>query len=145
VTEKGHGRIETRRIEVSEALKGYLSFPYAEQVFRLERTVRNPQGSVIRHEIAYGITSMTAQQADAAALLHLNRGHWEIENRLHWVRDVTFDEDRSQIRTGQGARSMATLRNLAISLFRLKHCTNIARARRQNAWNADLALQWIGA
>ncbi|MCL6444590.1 MAG: transposase, partial [Alicyclobacillus sp.] len=72
-------------------------------------------------------------------------GHWEIENRLHWVRDVTFDEDRCQIRTGQGARTMATLRNLAISVFRLRGCRNIARALRQTSWNAQRAMEWIGA
>lgn len=119
VTEKGHGRIETRKIQVSEVLQGYITFPYAQQVFRIERRVCNTQGEFIRQETAYGITSLTAKQADRKQLLELNRGHWEIENRLHWVRDVTFDEDRSQIRTKGGPRTMATLRNLVISLLRL--------------------------
>ena len=55
------------------------------------------------------------------------RGHWGIENRLHWVRDVTFDEDRSQVRAGNAAHVMASLRNLAISVHRLAGATNIAR------------------
>ncbi|MBE3594018.1 MAG: transposase [Candidatus Carbobacillus altaicus] len=61
-------------------------------------------------------------------MLQLNREHWEIENRLHWVRDVTFNEDRCQIRTGQGARTMATLRNLTIIVFRLRGYHTIASA-----------------
>ncbi|AXE38835.1 hypothetical protein JS278_01672 [Acidipropionibacterium virtanenii] len=58
-----------------------------------------------------------------------------MENRLHWVRDVTFDEDRSQIRTGQGPHVMASLRNLAISIHRLTGATNMAQATRQAAWD----------
>lgn len=63
------------------------------------------------------------------------RGHWRIENRLHWVRDVTLDEDTSQIRTGNGPRTMASLRNLAISMLRLNGATNIAQALRPHAWD----------
>ena len=128
VTEKGHGRIEVRKIRVSQALQGYITFPYAQQVFQIERQVYNTQGDSLRQETAYGITSLSAQQADPKRLLELNRGHWEIENRLHWVRDVLFQEDKSQVRTKEG--TMATLRNLAISLFRLRGHSNIARARR---------------
>lgn len=145
VTEKGHGRIETRKIQVSEALEGYITFPYAKQVFRIERTVSNTQGEFIRQETVFGITSLSPQRADAATILELNRGHWEIENRLHWVRDVTFDEDRSRVRTKEGPRTMATLRNLAISLFRLQRSPNIARALRQNSWNPERAIKMIGA
>lgn len=145
VSEKGHGRIETRKIWVSQKLTGYITFPYAEQVFRIERTVYDMDGEFKRQETVYGITSLSACRADSAALLELNRGHWEIENRLHWVRDVTFDEDRSQIRTGEGPRAMATLRNLVISLFRLKRYPNIAQALRRNSWNAERAIELIGA
>lgn len=63
------------------------------------------------------------------------RGHWGVENRLHWVRDVTFDEDRSQIRIASAPRVMATIRNLAISIHRLAGATNIAQATRQAAWD----------
>jgi hypothetical protein len=71
----------------------------------------------------------------------LNRGHWSIENRLHYVRDVTFDEDRSQIRTQNAPRVMATLRNLAISLFRWLGSTNIAKTLREMAAKPSLALR----
>lgn len=83
-------------------------------------------------ETVYLITSLVEERADPP-LLALNRGHWAIENRLHWVRDVTFDEDRSQVRTRQGPRLMASLRNLAISLLRLIGTANIAAKLRELA------------
>jgi len=121
-----------------------VTFPYVEQVCRIERITCKLNGELLRQEVAYGITSLPPEKADAKRLLALNRGHWTIENRLHWVRDVTFDEDRSQIRTGQGPRTMATLRNLAISLFRLQKINNIAQALRTFGRNPERALQYLG-
>jgi len=94
--------------------------------------------------VVYGVTSLSPAQADPARLLALNRGHWEIENRLHWVRDVTFDEDRCRIRKGAGPRVMATLRNLVISLLRLARVRYIPPGLRACAWNAARALRLIG-
>jgi len=87
-----------------------------------------------RRETSYGVTSLPPAQASPARLLALVRAHWTIENRLHWVRDVTFDEDRSRIRRGAGPQVMATLRNLAISLLRLAGAPLIAPALRQAGW-----------
>jgi len=100
-------------------LNGYVDFPHAAQVFCLQRQVCELATGALRRETVYGITSLLPAQASPAQLLALVRAHWTIENRLHWVRDVTFDEDRSQIRRGAGPQVMATLRNLAISLLRL--------------------------
>ena len=144
MTEKGHGRIEIRRIRVSQALQGYISFPYAQQVFHIERQVYTTKGEPKRQESVYGVTSLCKEQADAKRLLELNRGHWEIENRLHWVRDVLFQEDKSQVRTKEGPRTMATLRNLAISLFRLRGHSNIARTRRWLSRNVIRVLELVG-
>mgnify|MGYP001097164257 CR=1 FL=1 len=141
---KGHGRVESREIWVSSDLAGYLDFPYSQQVFRIERTVTKLDGSPMRHEVAFGVTSLTAAKASAGRLLELNRGHWGIENRLHWVRDVTFDEDRSQVRKGAGAQAMAALRNLAIGLLRRAGATNIAAALRHCMHHAEKALRLIG-
>lgn len=78
-------------------------------------------------------------------MLDLNRGHWSIENESHYVRDVTFDEDRSRIRKKGGPQVMATLRNLVLSLLRLLGIDNIARALREFAWgNKNMALRVIG-
>jgi hypothetical protein len=130
---KGHGRIETRAIWTSADLVGYADFPFLAQVFRIERTVTTLAGLPQRHETVFGVTSLSPARADAARVLALNRGHWGIENRLHWVRDVTFDEDRSQVRTGAGPQVMASLRDLAITLLRLAGCASIAGALRQCA------------
>ena len=141
---KGHGRIETRAIWTSTDLVGYTAFPFAAQVFRIERTVTTLQGRPKHHEIVYGITSLSPARADAARVLTLNRSHWGIENRLHWVRDVTFDEDRSQVRTGAGPQVMASLRNLAITLLRLAGCTNIAAGLRRCARQVVRPLRLLG-
>ena len=76
-------------------------------------------GRVKSSETVYGVTSLAPSQADPKHLMALSRGQWHIENRLHWVRDATFDEDRSQIRAKKGARVFASLRNLVISILRL--------------------------
>lgn len=81
-------------------------------------------------EVAYGVTSLKKEQASAQRLLELNRGHWEIENRVHYVRDVTYDEDRCRIRTQNGARMMASIRNLAISIVRMMGYKYIPEANR---------------
>mgnify|MGYP001562948053 CR=1 FL=1 len=102
------------------------------------------RGALLRHEVVFGITSLARQKASPARLLELNRGHWTIENRLHWVRDVTFDEDRSQVRRGGTAHAMASLRNLAIGLLRLAGAVNIAAALRHCAAKLHKALRLIG-
>lgn len=142
---KGHGRIERRRIWVSTVLRGSTWFPYIEQCFRIERDTTDLAGRPLRRDTAYGVTSCLPEEVSPATLLHLVQGHWSIENKVHWVRDVTFDEDRSQIRTGSGPQTMASLRNFAISACRLAGHPNIAQAtRHDNAHRAE-ALTLIGA
>jgi len=143
--DKGHGRIERRVIQTSTALFEYLTFPYAAQVFRIHRTTMDLDGQNPRDDVVYGITSLSPDQAGPERLLKLARGHWRIENSLHWVRDVTFDEDRSQVRTGSGPRVLATLRNLAISIFRLSGVDNIAQALRYCSRDPQRPLRLIGA
>jgi len=97
-----------------------------------------------RHDVAYGVTSLTAQQASAQLLLELNRGHWEIENRVHYVRDVSFDEDRSRVRSGNGAQVMASIRNLVITLVRLMGFRYIPDATRYFVYHIPEALSVLG-
>lgn len=125
--DKGHGRIESRTIRTSTCLQGYLTWPYAVQVFRIERHVTDLTGGSAREEIAYGITDLCEKEANAAILGTLVRGHWGIETRLHYVRDMTYDEDRSQVRTHNGPHNMATLRNMAIGLLRRMNFKTISR------------------
>jgi hypothetical protein len=94
--------------------------------------------------VTYGITSLTPQKAKPARLLDLNRNQWSIENKLHWVRDVTFDEDRSRVRKKSGPHVMASLRNLTISLLRMAGTCNIAKALRTCSWNKTKPLRIIG-
>jgi hypothetical protein len=89
-------------------------WPGLKQAFRLTRT--RTEGGVTTKEVAYGITSLAEQEADAARLLRLARGHWQIENGLHWVRDVTMGEDKCRVRKGSAPQALAALRNAAIHL-----------------------------
>ncbi len=123
----------------------FIDFPHARQVMRIEREVDRLDGSALREpETVFAITSLAPEQASPARLLELARGHWTIENRLHWVRDVTFDEDRSQVRRGAAAHAMASLRNLAIGLLRLAGAVNIAAALRHMAAHLAKALRLLG-
>jgi len=144
-TEKGHGRIETRAIWVSSRFPNYQDFPYVRQVARIERHRLCAKDNTAQHEIVFNITSLTPQRADPKCLLELNRGHWSIENRLHYVRDYTFDEDRSQVRKQAAPHMMASLRNLAIGLLRLAGATtNIAAAVRFFMRNVERAMELLG-
>ena len=97
-----------------------------------------------RQSTYFGITSLTPAQAHPQRLLELNRGHGSIENRSHHVRDVVFDEDRSQTRVQQGPRVMATLRNFVINLLRLTGAKNIASALWACARSTRRALHLLG-
>lgn len=140
----GHGRIEKRKLHVSSALSDHELWPGLSQVFALEREVTHQKSGKRRQEVIYGCTSLTKAGAGAAALLKLVRGHWTIENRSHWVRDVTYDEDRSQVRKGNIPQVMAALRNTVIGLLRKTGESNIAAACRKYAAQPQAALALIG-
>jgi predicted transposase YbfD/YdcC len=142
--ESGHGRIEKRRLTASAALTGGSDWPGLAQVFALERHVTRKKRGAQHHEVVYGITSLGPDRADPACLLRLIRGHWQIENRVHGVRDVTCDEDRSQVRSGSIPQVMAAFRNTAIGLMHWAGETNIAAACRRFAAQPSLALAMIG-
>jgi predicted transposase YbfD/YdcC len=129
---RGHGRVEKRTLKVVTVPAGIL-FPHAAQAVQVTRKIRKRNSRTWRTETVYAVTDLTAAQARPDQLATWLRGHWCIEVRLHWVRDVTFGEDGSQIRTGNGPQVMATLRNLAITLHRLAGATNIAKALRHHA------------
>jgi predicted transposase YbfD/YdcC len=140
----GHGRIEQRELQTSTILAGYSDWPGLAQVFRLERQVILKKTGEVREEVGAGVTSLTPERAEAARLLALVRGHWSIENRSHWVRDVTFDEDRSQVRCGNIPQVMAALRNTVVGLMRWAGYTNMAAACRRFAAQPQAALHLIG-
>ena len=146
--EKKHGRREGRHMTVLVAcgadLPTYLGFVGAKQVFRLVRRTWRRGNDVPREQVIWGLTSLSAEAATPERLRGLVRGHWRIENRSHWVRDVTFDEDRSQVRVGNVPQVMAALRNVAISLMRLSGCQNIAAACRRFAAQPSEAIALLG-
>ena len=141
--DKGHGRREQRTLQVITAVRPRLPFPHACQIARVVRDSRRGPAGEAHLQIEFVITDLTPEQADPAQLAALIRGHWGIENRLHWVRDVTFGEDHSSIRTAHAATAMATLRNTAISLLRSSGHTNIAAATAAMARRPDQLLGLI--
>jgi predicted transposase YbfD/YdcC len=140
----GHGRIEKRCLQASRALSDHDLWPGLAQVFVIEREVIQVKRGQRRQEVVYGCTSLTKERADAELLLKLVRGHWTIENQSHWVRDVTFDEDRSQVRKGNIPQVMAALRNSVIGLLRKAGDGKIAAACRKYAAQPQAALALIG-
>ncbi len=138
-----HGnRQEERWLRTSTALNHYLEWPRVGQVCCLERT-RTVKGTK-SVERSYAITSLTPENACPARLLDIWRNHWRIENQVHWVRDVTFDEDRCQIRTDAAPQVMAALRNLVMGLIRRTGATNVAAALRHYGWKPLEALALFG-
>ena len=131
-TEHGHGRTTTRILKATEIAEG-IGFPGAVQVLQLTRTRTDDKTGNKHTEVVYAVTSLSVADAKPAQIAAWLRGHWAIENRLHWVRDVTYSEDHSQIRTTGGPQVMATLRNTGISILRLTGHTNIASATRYHA------------
>lgn len=141
--EKGHGRLERRTLTVSGDLKGYVDWPYAEQVFRLERTFTRLNTGQLSQVVVYGISSLTASEADAARLLAITRGHWGIESGLHYRRDVTFREDRSRVRTGQAPQMLAAINNLVLGVLARLGYTGAPEARRHFAAHLDQAVNLV--
>ncbi len=151
----GHGRREIRTIQVMDAPTD-LGFPHAAQVFLIERYTTRKVRKRVKNSRRYktvqvktavavlGITSLSAREAAPQHLATYVRGHWSIENRLHWVRDVTFREDASQIKTGSRPRIMATLRNLVIGLIRQAGHTRIAPIIRKIKNSPPLLLSILG-
>jgi len=142
---KAHGRIETRTLECGTGLVEVLTWPGVAQVARrrCERVV--VKTGKRSEEVSYGITSLAPSEARAAQVEALWRGHWTIENRKHYVRDVTMGEDRNQMHSGDAPRVLATLRSGLIDLWRSVGWSNIAEAIREYAASVQRTLLLIGA
>lgn len=141
--EKGHGRVEERRLTVTSQMKGYLDWPGVEQVFKIERRVEALTTGKRREEVSYGVTSLTREEASARRLMEIVRGHWGIENGLHYRKDKTMKEDGCRLRRGKAAEVMAVINNLIIGLVLGGGMKNLARARRIYNANPLQALNLI--
>jgi hypothetical protein len=140
----GHGRAERRHLQLTGAVAGKLGGTGLAQGFRLERWAQEQKSGKERQEVVYGITSLPPRLAGPKEMLGLTRGQWLIENRSHWVRDVTYGEDHSQARCGSIPQVMAAVRNTAIGLLRWAGHTNIAAATRYDAAQPREALALLG-
>ena len=141
--EKAHGFFTTRTLTASTLLTDYSNWPGLAQVcqYRIER--KHLRTGEITQQTQYGITSLAPQDASAEDLLTLRRGHWTIENKVHWIRDVVFGEDASQVRTGGIPQVMAALRNTVLSVLRFNGYTKISETLRFFAARPKLAVKLI--
>jgi hypothetical protein len=123
---------------VSSELKGYSDWPWIEQVFEIRRGYQSK--GIWKESVRYGVTSLPATFAIPARILKLKRGHWGIENGLHYVKDVTLGEDKSTVHADHGPKIMAALRNTALSLLRRAGYSTIAARLRYNSLHPQAAL-----
>ena len=137
-------RLERRRLTVSTELVGYSDWPGLAQALCIERRRTDMRTGETSIEAAYAVTSLPPERATPRQLLTLWRGHWLIENRLHYVRDVTYGEDRATVRPGRSAQALAAIRNVAIGLLRLAGETNIAAGCRRYHAQPARALAAVG-
>lgn len=132
--ELGHGRIERRTLYATTELNDYLAWPAVGQAGLIERLrIVKGTGELLSHERVYFVTSLTPQRASPAQLLMINRGHWTIENKSHYVRDVSFNEDASRVRKGASAQVMAAFRNVTLAVLRRVGVTRIQEAFIKNS------------
>ena len=141
-TDRGHGRITTRTIQVLPAPED-LPFPHVSQVFLIERYVTSLHGQPISAVAALGVASPKPEQADPADLAGYVREQWSIES-LHWIRDTLYQEDKSKVRTRSGPRVMAALRNLAIGALRLFGRIDVTEATRWAGRSMDRPFTILG-
>lgn len=141
--EKGHGRIEERRLLSSSRAADRLEWPFVSQVFSLRREALECRTQKRSSQTCYGITSLMPGEASAEKLLELTRAHWGIENGLHYRRDVTFKEDACRLKSHRAAEALAVCNNLALGLIRHQGWTNVAEARRFYVAHQEQALRLI--
>ena len=139
---RGHGREELRLLRCSLALVDYSDWPELGYVCTVQRVVTRHGKTT--YEQAYAVTSLTPERITAAGLQTLWRGHWGIENRLHWIRDETFGEDRCQVRTGNAPQGLSAVRNTVIGIVRRAGHANVAAALRTYSHHPRRALALLG-
>ena len=138
ITCKGHGRLEVRTLTISSQLNDFLDWPFLQQVFKLERFATIIKTGQTRHEIIYGITSLSAEQAPPEQLLSMLRSYWGIENGLHYRRDVTLHEDQTRFTRDSAAHVMCIINNIVLALITKAGYVYVPSARRYFAANRDL-------
>jgi predicted transposase YbfD/YdcC len=141
--DKGHGRHEERTITTSSLLNAYLDWPGVAQVFKLERRTINRTTGEVRHEVVYGLTSLSADQAPPKRLMSLIRQYWGIENGLHYRRDKSLHEDATRMRNTNQAQNLAAINNLVVGLLLAQGWRSLPEARRYYAGCLPAALNLL--
>jgi hypothetical protein len=145
---KGHGRIVTYRVWVTDALNEYfqqeLRWPWPGQVMQIERSCWYPKTDKREFEVHYAVCNLLPQQVSVAKLFEFWRGHWHVENKGHWVLDVVMGEDASTARKGNLPAVLSLFRSAVMSLLRLSGMTSIASARSYFSANIHMACSLIG-
>jgi len=144
---KGHGRIDERdleTIEISDQEATEIGFPFIRQISKVHRIRRNTKSEKISEETVFVVTNAAVQDASPSMLMSTLRNHWQIENCSHYVRDVTFGEDKSQIRTGSAPQAFATMRNLSIGIMRLGGEDNMAKGLRATSRGNAKSMRAMG-
>lgn len=141
---KSHGRLETRTLETSAKLSEYVDWPGSRQVLRRSYRTVNPNTGAIFEDITYGVTSLSRTRAQPKHLAALRRGHWTIENRVHYVRDETLGEDRCQMHCGNAPQALAALRNAVLNILRYQGYTSIPEGIRHYGASLHNALSLLG-
>jgi predicted transposase YbfD/YdcC len=145
---QGHGRIENRLLLLAAVTEEQVNWPGVAQVFFLERSRYQPgrggKTAQPSRELIYGVTSLAPKEAGPATVLRLQRGHWSIENQVHWVLDTFFREDERRLREGTVARGVAALRRGALNLLRLLGGRSIPEAADRVKADPTLLLPFLG-
>jgi predicted transposase YbfD/YdcC len=141
--DQAHGRVAIRTLKAI-SVRGFAGFPHVAQVLQVTRKVRDLRARSWRTTTVYALTSLAHARASAARLADYLRGHWAIENGLHYVRDVTFAEDASQVRTGSAPQVMAALRNLVVGVLCRAGPVNLAAALRSHGRDPHRPLATLG-
>lgn len=138
-TEKTRDRITTRKVEVFHDLKGIdPEWTGVQSLIKVERT--GTRAGKEYHEIVCYISSLMLSAEDFSQGI---RGHWSIENRLHWVKDVVFNEDDSNIWMGNGAANLSIVKAIALNIFRRNGHTSITTGKRFLSHDIDKLLQLV--
>jgi predicted transposase YbfD/YdcC len=139
---------QDERLDVEEGeagmIAGWIGLGQVCHIVREIEVASGTQAGTMRREVSYALTSLPPEQADAARLERLWRGHWQVENGLHYVRDVTLGEDACQVRCGRAPATLAACRNTALNLLRQAGVTNVAAALRRHAMYPRQALALMG-
>lgn len=139
--EKAHGRLEKRRLEITDRLNEYLDWPGVGSVMRLTR--ETTRAGKTTTEVAFAISSKKRSSLSARDALAIIRAHWGIENRLHWIRDVVFGEDACRVRSRNAPQVLASLRNAVVTRLHLEKVSSLTEELERLSSRPHRAIDYV--